>query len=195
MRYTLGYIHNPGGLTTMHVNDLLRLNGASFIETAYSTILKRQVDRNGLNHFMERLAAGERKETILVSLAKSDEARGSRIDLVGLPALIKRSGKSPWRRFGRFVSDVRNMRRQLARIEHLLSEQARGDAGTAVRYPAQLTHGGKAQAQIPISGDDLSKTLISLQESLSNTAHDADLFIDNFRRTVRSSPLFFAVGH
>lgn len=179
----------------MHVNDLLSLNGASFVETAYSTVLKRQVDRNGLNHYMERLAAGERKETILIALATSDEARGSRIDLMGLPALIKRSGKSPWRRFRRFVSDVRNMRRQLARIEHLLSEQARGYAGTAVHYPAQLTHGGEAQAKVPISGDDLNRTLISLQGNLSSTAHDADLFIDNFRKTIRSSPLFFAVGH
>lgn len=178
----------------MHVNDLLRLNGVSFVEAAYSTILKRQADRSGLDHFMDRLASGDRKETILVALARSTEARGSRIDLVGLPTLIKKQGKSPWRRFLRFFSELRDMRRQLTRIEHILSEQRQGYTGTAVHHPAQLANSGDIHVRATISGDDLNRTLISLQENLSNTAHDPDLFIENFRKTIRSSPLFFAVG-
>jgi hypothetical protein len=168
----------------MHVNDLLRLNGASFVEAAYSTILKRQADQSGLDHFMNRLASGDGKEAILVALAKSSEARGSRIDLVGLPALIKKRGRSPWRRVLRFFSDLRDMRRQLARIEYVLSQQGHGYAGPATAHPVQSA----------ISVDDLTRTLVSLQKNLSDTAHDSDLFIANFKNTIRSSSLFFAVG-
>ena len=177
----------------MHVNDLLCLNGAPFVEAAYSIILKRQADRNGLDHFMGRLALGDSKEAILVSLATSTEARGSRIDLVGLPATIKKHGKSPWRRFLRFFSEVREIRRQLARIEYMLGEQKHGLLAATAPQPALLD--GSSRAPKPVStGDDLTRTLVSLQESLSNTAHDADLFIDSFKRTIRSSPLFFAIG-
>lgn len=177
----------------MHVKDLLRLNGASFVEAAYSAILKRPADRNGLDHFMGRLASGDKKEAILAALATSTEARGSRIDLVGLPAVIKQHGKSPWRRFLRFFSEMRNMPRQLARIEYMLSEQGHGLAGATAPYPALLVESSHAPKPV-ITGDDLNRTLVSLQENLSNTAHDADLFIDNFKKTIRSSPLFFAIG-
>lgn len=177
----------------MHVNDLLRLNGASFVEAAYSTILKRQADRNGLDYFMGRLASGDRKEAILVALATSTEARGSRIDLVGLPATIKKHGKSPWRRFLRFFSEIRDIRRQLARIEYMLGEQKHGLLAAAAPYPALLADSSHAPKPV-LTGDDLNRTLVSLQENLSNTAHDADLFIDNFKKTIRSSPLFFAIG-
>lgn len=172
----------------MHVNDLLLLNGASFLEAAYSTILKRQADQNGLDHFMGRLALGERKEAILVALATSTEARGSRIDLVGLRTIIKRHSKAPWRRLVLFFSEIRDTRRQLARIEFMLSEQRHGLPSTAVPYPAFT-------APKPVfTADDLNRTFISLQENLSDTAHDADLFLDNFKKTIRSSPLFFTIG-
>lgn len=174
----------------MHVNDLLRLNGTGFVETAYSTILKRQADRAGLDHFMARLAAGDGKEAILVALATSPEARGSRIDLVGLQGLIKKWSRAPWRRFLRFFSEMLGMRRQLARIEYMLSEQGHGYASTGAHNPPPFTESGKATEHI-ISGDDLNRTLVSLQRNLSDTAHDSDLFIDHFRKTIRSSPLFF----
>lgn len=177
----------------MHVNDLLRLDGASFVEAAYSTILKRQADPNGLDHFMGRLASGSRKEAIVVALATSTEARGSRIDLVGLPTVIKQYGKSPWRRFLRFLSEMRDMPRRIARIEYMLREQRHGVPATAAPHPALLTDSSHTPKAI-VTGDDLNRTLVSLQANLSNTAHDADLFLDNFKKTIQSSPLFFAIG-
>lgn len=177
----------------MHVNDLLRLDGASFVETAYSTILKRQADRNGFDHFIGRLESGDRKEAILVALATSSEARGSRIDLVGLSTAIKYYGKSPWRQFLRFCSEIRHIPRQLARIEHILREQRQSLGNAAVSYPAVLAESSHDHVPV-IASNDLDRTLISLQENLSNTAHDADLFIDNFKKTIRSNHSFFAVG-
>jgi hypothetical protein len=184
----------------MHVNDLLRLDGASFVEAAYSTILKRQADRNGLDHFIDRLESGDKKEAILVALATSREARGSRIDLAGLSTAIKKHGKSPWRRFLRFFSELRNIPRQLTRIEHMLREQGQSLSGAVAPYPTQLADSSHVAADsnhVPkpaMAGNDLNRTLVSLQENLSNTAHDADLLIDNFKKTIRSSPSFFAVG-
>lgn len=179
----------------MHVSDLLRLNGASFVETAYSVILKRQVDRSGLDHFMSRLASGDSKEAIIVTLATSVEARGSRIDLIGLPTLIRKRGKSPLRRFLRFFSEIRDMRRQLARIEYIVSQQEGISASNATHGSIIVEDRGVGHAHGRISGDDLHNTLVSAQDSLSNTAHDADLFIENFKKTIRSSPLFFLMSH
>ncbi|MBA4756580.1 MAG: DUF4214 domain-containing protein [Sphingobium sp.] len=179
----------------MHVSDLLRLNGASFVETAYSIILKRQVDRSGLDHFMNRLASGDSKEAIIVTLATSAEAKGSRIDLIGLPTLIRKGGKSPLRRFLRFFSQIRDMRRQLARIEYIVSQQENILAGSAIHSPIMVEDRSAGHAHVRVSGDDLHNTLVSIQDSLSNTAYDADLFIDSFKKTIRSSPLFFVMSH
>ncbi|MFX4086222.1 DUF4214 domain-containing protein [Sphingobium yanoikuyae] len=190
----------------MHLNDLLRLNGASFVETAYSVILKRQVDRSGLDHFMNRLASGDSKEAIIVILATSTEARGSRIDLTGLPTLIRKRGKSPLRRFLRYFSQFRDMRRQVARIEYIISQQAARieyiisqqeviAASNSLHHPIIVEDRDVGQAHARIPGDGLHNTLVSIQDSLSNTAHDADLFIENFRKTIRSSPLFFVMSH
>lgn len=179
----------------MHVSDLLRLNGPSFVETAYSVILKRQVDRSGLDHFMSRLASGDSKEAIIVTLATSAEARGSKIDLIGLPTLIRKRGKSPLRRFFRFFSEIRDMRRQLARLEYMVSQQDNNSANNAMHHPIMAEDRSVGYAHGRISGDDLHNTLVSTQDNLSNTAHDADLFIENFRKTIRSSPLFFVMSH
>ncbi|MGJ8481967.1 DUF4214 domain-containing protein [Sphingobium yanoikuyae] len=178
----------------MHLNDLLRLNGASFVETAYSVILKRQVDRSGLDHFMSRLASGDSKEAIIVTLATSTEARGSRIDLTGLPTLIRKRGKSPLRRFLRYFSQFADMRRQLARIEYVISQQEVIAASNSVHHPIIVEDRNIGQVHARIPGDDLHNTLVSIQDSLSNTAHDADLFIENFRKTIQSSPLFFVMS-
>ena len=177
----------------MHVNDLLALNSASFIEAAYSTILKRQADREGFDHYMGRLELGDTKEAILVALATSTEAQRMRIDLTGLPAVIKRNGKSPWRRFSRFLSEIGGMRRRLVRIEHMLSEQRRGLRSAAVADPA-LVFDSDHLPNLAVAGDELSQTLTLLRDNLSYTAHDADLFIDNFKKTIRASPLFFVIG-
>jgi len=174
----------------MLVNDLLRLDGAPFVEAAYSTILKRQADPNGLDHFVGCLASGDSKEAILVTLATSTEARGSRIDLIGLPDLIKKRRKSPWRRFLLLFSELRRIPRQLARIEYLLREQRQSTPNVAIPSPVLPTENSYAPEPVtPV--DDLSRTLAILQKNLSNTAHDADLFIENLKRTIRSSPSFF----
>ena len=178
----------------MHVSDLLRLNGPSFVETAYSAILKREVDRSGLDHFMNRLASGDSKEAIIVTLATSAEARGSRIDLIGLSTLIRKRGKSPLRRFLRFFSEIRDMRRQLARIEYMVSQQHNNSSSNAIQHSIMVEDRSIDYANGRISGDDLQNTLVSVQVSLSDTAHDADLFFENFKKTIRSSPLFFMMS-
>lgn len=178
----------------MHVSDLLRLSGTSFVEAAYSAILKRQVDRSGLDHFMNRLASGDSKEALIVALATSAEARGSRIDLIGLPGLIRKRGKSPLRRLSRFFSEIRDMRRQLARIEHMISQQGTISVSNAAHYPIIANDHTVSHAHAKISGDDLHNTLISVRDSLANTAHDTDLLINNFKIAIRSSPLFFVMS-
>jgi hypothetical protein len=82
----------------------------------------------------------------------------------------------------------------------MLREQGQSLSGAVAPYPTQLADSSHVAADsnhVPkpaMAGNDLNRTLVSLQENLSNTAHDADLLIDNFKKTIRSSPSFFAVG-
>lgn len=180
----------------MHANDLLRLDGPSFVEEAYSVILKRQVDPSGMDHYLRRLALGDGKEAIVFALATSTEAKGSRIDVVGLNELLKRHRKSPWKRFVQSLFGVASMQRQLARIEHVSAirhhELLLEVAKTREMYKALKTTQGRDGRPGP-SGDALKETLLSLQESLANTAHDTDMIIEKFMHTIRSSALVFTL--
>lgn len=180
----------------MHVNDLLRLDGPSFVEEAYSTILKRQVDPSGMDHYMRRLALGDGKEAIIFALATSSETNGSRIDVVGLNELLKRHRKSPWRRFIQSFFGIASTQRQLARIEHLSAirhhELLLEVAKTREMYQELKTVQGGDERSKP-SGDALKDTLLSLQESLANAAHDTDMIIEKFKHTIRSSALVFSL--
>lgn len=67
-----------------HVNQLLMLNGAAFVDQAYRNFLKRSPDRGGREHFLARLRNGDSKEMIVHAIANSSEARTMRTTLEGM---------------------------------------------------------------------------------------------------------------
>lgn len=74
------------------VSQLLVVNGAEFIELVYRTILRRSPDKAGFEHYIERLRQGDSKETIIVDVARSVEARALPMNLEGITQLYKRNG-------------------------------------------------------------------------------------------------------
>ncbi|MEG3178427.1 DUF4214 domain-containing protein [Sphingomonas sp. RB3P16] len=77
-----------------HVNQLLMLNGASFVEQAYRQFLKRSPDRGGREHFLARLRNGDSKEMIVHAIASSPEARTMRSTLDGMSEFNERFERS-----------------------------------------------------------------------------------------------------
>jgi hypothetical protein len=55
--------------------DLLRKDGAEFVQAAYLAILGRNADMSGLKHYTQRLAAGDPKEGVLVDLRRDPEGK------------------------------------------------------------------------------------------------------------------------
>lgn len=77
-----------------HVNQLLMLNGASFVDQAYRHFLKRSPDRGGREHFLARLRNGDSKEMIVHAIASSPEARTMRSTLEGMTEFNDRFERS-----------------------------------------------------------------------------------------------------
>lgn len=67
-----------------HLGRIVNLDGRRFLEQAFSTVLLRNADEQGLNHFSAQLEAGRPKLDILIDLARSDEgrARGARASII-----------------------------------------------------------------------------------------------------------------
>lgn len=71
-----------------HANDLLGLHGEAFIRAAYLAILKREVDPEGLQRYIDVLRSGYSRSHILKELAASSEARATPGSVAGLDALL-----------------------------------------------------------------------------------------------------------
>ncbi len=79
--------------------ELLSLDGESFVDAAYLSILRRVADPAGKAHYLERLAQGISKADVVKALASSDEARqrGLGADWLRAPAPSRES--RGWRRW------------------------------------------------------------------------------------------------
>lgn len=58
-----------------HIHDLLSMPSSLFLRAAYKCVLGRDVDEAGLRHYMKLLSQGFGKESVLIGLLNSDEAR------------------------------------------------------------------------------------------------------------------------
>jgi glycosyltransferase involved in cell wall biosynthesis len=60
------------------LNEVLELQGDAFVNRLYEVLLSRAPDPNGLNHYVKRLANGEKNTTILYEIAMSKEGKWHR---------------------------------------------------------------------------------------------------------------------
>jgi hypothetical protein len=77
---------------------LLALDDTEFVRAAYATLLGRDSDDTGLDHFTRRLRDGEDKRRLIADLALSDEGRRRQHSLPGLEALAQehQARVDPW---------------------------------------------------------------------------------------------------
>jgi hypothetical protein len=68
-------LHNQNNTETVSINDLLRLDGESFICEAYRKILWRECDSSGLKHYISELNRGLSKTEILKNISRSKESK------------------------------------------------------------------------------------------------------------------------
>lgn len=61
---------------------------ASFLVSAYITLLRRQPDPVGFSHYSGKLAGGKARRKILIEIASSAEARGMDVSLPGLEKIM-----------------------------------------------------------------------------------------------------------
>lgn len=80
--------------------DLFSLHDVAFVRCAYQTVLGRDADPSGLDHFVDRLRNGIAKIDILVGLRQSGEGRRAALDLGWLDSAIARRRRMTNRWFG-----------------------------------------------------------------------------------------------
>lgn len=59
----------------MRIAELLTLSDQEFLHEAYRLVLGREIDQEGLNGYLMKIGRGKSKESILVDLARSIEAK------------------------------------------------------------------------------------------------------------------------
>jgi hypothetical protein len=78
-------------VTVQSVSDLLVLDGADFVRTAYRAILGRDADPSGLRDYTARLAAGTPKPQLLADLRSDPEGQAFSATLSGLDELVRQA--------------------------------------------------------------------------------------------------------
>jgi Domain of unknown function (DUF4214) len=120
-----------------NIDQLLRLNDATFITGVYQALLGRSPDPAGMHYYLGRLRAGHSKSSILVQIADSNEARALAIDLPGLDELSLNQKKSShwfWGTFSRshrierqtylLENELAHLAEQCQRIEQAVYQQS-----------------------------------------------------------------------
>jgi GT2 family glycosyltransferase len=79
---------------SVDLKTLLELEGKTFVEHAYATILRRPADQSGLDAYVKQLAGGQHKLDVLESLANSPEGRQRDVSLPNFDQMIRRLHKA-----------------------------------------------------------------------------------------------------
>ena len=144
-----------------NVQDLLALDDTTFVKAAYRTVLSREPDRMGEEHYVERLRAGERRLRVLSDLRLSQEGRSKETSLEGLDEALRATRRSRLDWSGR--SEVKRLQaalqqhgatptspsptwgsatsHQLARLEESVEQLGRGSALLAEAVPIAVSLG------------------------------------------------------
>jgi GT2 family glycosyltransferase len=79
---------------SLDLETLLELDGRTFVEHAYATVLCRPADQSGLDAYVKQLANGQHKLDVLEALAKSPEGRQRDVTLPNFDRMITRLHKA-----------------------------------------------------------------------------------------------------
>lgn len=108
----------------MHnIDQLLRLNGTTFVAGVYQALLGRSPDPEGMQYYLGRLRSGYSKGSLIVQIADSKEALALAIDLPGLGELRSSQKKSLHWLWG-ILSRSHRIERQTFLLENELAHLA-----------------------------------------------------------------------
>lgn len=108
-----------------HLDELLGLDDAEFIEALYLTLLKREPDEPGRIHTLAALRGGVDKLTLVINTAQSIEGRRYKAVLRGLNEAVlwhQRERRWPLGPFYRLLHVFKRMYRQINRLESRLAQ-------------------------------------------------------------------------
>lgn len=120
-----------------HVDQLLELHDAAFVDAAYQALLGRAPDPEGMRYYLGRLRAGYGKARVIAQMAESAEAKTGGADLAGLREMVAAEKKASHWLWGLFSRGSR-VERQVYRMENQLDRMAQqlarlGDAAGVIQ--------------------------------------------------------------
>jgi hypothetical protein len=181
-------------MTDINLNDLLRLDGRAFVNTAYLAILKRPADESGMRTYLHHLSQGARKEQLVLALAQSPEAMAlsqPNLDVTplidaerrsrgnGLVALFRRKKRNKPQHAGQAIERIESA---IAELHHMLMEQQQMLAEQLARLN-DVSLGSASSRQGPLD------TLLADARQATGGVSDAGHLIENLSHVVRSSAL------
>lgn len=128
-----------------NVDELLTLCDVDFVSAAYSGVLHRPPDPEGLQYYVSRLRTGEAKGALLAQIATSSEARSRGTDLSGLDEFLREYRKTRRWFWGRRVRDnqrrmiIHRIENSLGRLEERIRAQESESVRRLVRLEAVIT--------------------------------------------------------
>ena len=97
-----------------HVFDLLELRGEVFLRTAYLAVLGREIDRQGLQLYSDKLHRGWSRSHVVAGLAASEEAKLRGPSLLGIEAFVSQYRRAQRKSLvGWFYRAIRGMESDL----------------------------------------------------------------------------------
>ncbi len=180
------------GAAGLSAGELLEFDDALFVENAYRTLLRREVDPGGLAHFLTALRSGKMsKEVILTTLTDSEEGVRTRAVVPGLHRIVRWDRLRRKRVTGYFAGvfiDFLRLWTLPARLQRLESSHFRRGADLA--HNADHLLAATARLNALAAADDerkenvrglvrnlteLSESLESVRAELATRARAADL--------------------
>ncbi len=101
-----------------NLNELLGLEGLNFLECAYRTLLKREIDHEGKVHYLSRLNNGRSKIAILDEIMRSPEVKNKNVDCIGLAEAVETYHLKRNKFFARKVNNLQQLfHKKMIRID------------------------------------------------------------------------------
>ncbi len=152
--------------TIRHIDELLELQDAVFVEAAYQVVLGRAPDPAGAEFYLKRLQSGIEKLRILREMRRSPEGRSRAVRVAGLDAAIRHQERLESSPLWRLLRELgyRSAGRRAPRIVRLIGDALfPSDAISRIDEPDLL-----AQTGVPLHAQELVRQLTTLARGRRN---------------------------
>lgn len=96
-------------ISSASLKDLFDKDNANFVKSIYRILLEREVDPEGLNFYLGKLASGLSRTELIYQILRSSEGSKSGVKVIGLAGILDRYKKSFKSPLGMFYRIYYNM--------------------------------------------------------------------------------------